>query len=71
MRAISSKRIKDGAAVNTVNSELIVLKNIFVHAVDWNVRSRNPLRDVQGNPAKGAELLKPPPGRMRWLRSRR
>ena len=64
----TAKRIEAGAAPNTINSELIVLKNIFVHAVDWKVHSRNPLRDVQGNPAKGAELLKPPPGRVRYLK---
>jgi integrase len=66
---IRHTHLKAGAKPNTINSELIVLKHIFGRAVEWQVLSRNPLRDAQGKPAPDAKQLKQPDGRSRYLKA--
>jgi integrase len=65
--AYVAKRVEEGRAPGTVNSEIMVLKHMMRRAVEWEYRGRNPFLDGQGRPLRGVKALKEPPGRVRFL----
>jgi hypothetical protein len=65
--AYVARRVEEGRAPGTVNSEIMVLKHMMRRAVEWEYRGRNPFLDGQGRPLRGVKALKEPPGRVRFL----
>jgi integrase len=61
-----SRRLKEGAAPQTVRQEFTVLSHILRRAVTWELLGRNPLLDSQGKLLPGLKI-KATPGRVRFL----
>jgi integrase len=66
VEAYIAKRLKAGAARQTVRQEFTVLAHIFRRAVSWEQLSRNPLLDAQGKLRPGLSIMTTP-GRVRFL----